>query len=83
MRIEDQLETIAMVTEAGLGEEEGALGEEGLEAGGSEGEDGGEEEWSPCLVRLARRFGRTSSPFCERLAKCACTRTSAVPCGVQ
>ena len=41
MRIEDQLGKIAMVTEAGSEEGEGALGEEDLEAGHSEEEDVG------------------------------------------
>ena len=42
MRIEDHLGTIAMVTEAGLEEGEGALGEEDLEVGDSEGGDVGD-----------------------------------------
>lgn len=41
MRIEDQLGKIAMVTEAGSEEAEGALGEEDLEAGDLEEEDVG------------------------------------------
>ena len=45
-----------MVTEVGLQEDEGALGEEGLEAGGSEEEDVGEGRVASMLGPFSEAF---------------------------